>query len=266
MKFVIEFCILISLLAECVVSKEIAVCSDENYWYPFSYVNDSGKAEGIHVDMLEYILEKLEYDYSITPLPWKRCLLETRDGKYDAVLSASYKSERAEYLEYPANASEDASAVYLTKVEYVVVTHRENTYRYNGDVLTLPQPVRGVLGYSIVDDLLSQGVEVYKGFNVRDNIDLLIRSKRGAVITTPNTAKAIIDEFGLGKSLVVNETMLASKAYYLPFSILKKSVTSEMRRAIWKECEKLRNETRFMDSLYLKYERKVEDFLDTKPK
>lgn len=236
------------------LSKEISVCSDANYWYPYSYVNDSGKAEGVHIDMLVYVLNEMGYDYTITPLPWKRCLYEMKHGKYDAVVSASYKSERALYLHYPDRASAGKTEFYLTKVSYVVISHKELLYEFTGDLSTLPSPVRSVLGYSIIDDLSRQGVTVYSGINVRNNIEALIRTKRGVVITTYNTAKALLKRIDGDNELVIHAPPLKSKAYYTGFSQRKEDITENEMREIWKRCAELRKDTLFMDSLYLKYE------------
>lgn len=257
MNYFIKLCLVPLLIVTIVLSKTISICSDANYWYPFSYVNDSGKAEGLHVDMLVHILDEMGYDYTIKPLPWKRCLYVAKHGECDAVLSASFKTERAAYLQYPDSVSYEKAKQYLTKVEYVVISHVESSYKFLGDVKTLPLPVRSVLGYSIIDDLSAQGVTVYSGINVLKNIEALMRSKRGVVITTPNTAKALLKRDDYGDSLQIHEVLLTSKAYYLPFSQLKTDISQEERKKIWQRCAELRKDTLFMDSLYLKYEEKA---------
>lgn len=197
-----------------VSSRDITLCSDENYWYPFSYTNEKGEAAGLYIDMVSRIFENLDYSCTITPLPWKRCLLGAENGSYDGVVGASYKDERALFLDYPENAAANRSVYYLTKVEYVLVTHKDENYCFRGNVKTVPQPVRGVLGYSIVDDLRKQGVVMHTSTNVRKNMEMLIRSGRGAVITTPHTAR------DLKKRWTAITRLLFMKKWSLPKHII----------------------------------------------
>lgn len=254
----VKVLLVFALILTAVSSKDITLCSDENYWYPFSYTNEKGEAAGLYIDMVSRIFENLDYNCTITPLPWKRCLLGAENGSYDGVVGASYKDERAQFLDYPENAAANRSVYYLTKVEYVLVTHKDENYRFRGNVKTVPQPVRGVLGYSIVDDLRKQGVVMHTSTNVRKNMEMLIRSGRGAVITTPHTARALKKEMDSDNSLVIHEKMVTSKAYYLVFSKSKSDISPEERLKIWKECEKLHSDEEFMDSLYRKYENRTE--------
>lgn len=236
-------------------SKEIAICSDANYWYPFSYVNEQGNAEGLHVDMLVYVLNELGYAYTITPLPWKRCFHETKEGKYDAILNASYKPDRAEFMYYPEGAASNESHHYLTKVSYVVITPIELSFDYSGNNRLLPQPIRSILGYSIVDDLTKQGIPIKTGNNVRENFESLLRTKQGSIITTLHTARAIIKEMKIENKLRIHKRPITSKSYFIAFSKSKGQLTEKERLEIWKRCETLRKDTLFMDSLYQYYEK-----------
>ena len=58
-----------------------------------------------------------------------------------------------------------------TQVTYVVVIHRDSTYRFEGDAKTLPKPVRAPLAYSIVDDLTAKGGQVVTAPSFVDNME-----------------------------------------------------------------------------------------------
>ena len=97
--------------------KTISICSDANYWFPYTF-NKNDVSKGLHVDLVKKALAKSGIVAVIEPLPWKRCLFSAKKGRYDAVISASYKQERAEYLYYPEDAIlGGVSTQRLTQVE-----------------------------------------------------------------------------------------------------------------------------------------------------
>ena len=98
------------------------ICLDQGFWYPFTFVKN-GKPTGMHIDIITEALHSLGYATTFTPLPWKRCLKEAKNGTIDGIATASYKEGRAEFLEYPSDAASTQKSKWrVMQVEYVVVT------------------------------------------------------------------------------------------------------------------------------------------------
>ncbi|NNG02363.1 MAG: transporter substrate-binding domain-containing protein [Desulfobacteraceae bacterium] len=231
----------------------LRVGTDQNFWYPFTYT-DQGKASGIHIDIAAQALKNLGFRAEFIPLPWKRCLEQMRQGKLDAVVSASYKPDRAPYLFYPADAaSTDESKWRITQVAYVVITGIDDPYEYTGDVQSLPLPVRAPLGYSIVDDLKAQGVTVLTAPDTQLCMSQLIRSGRGTVITPPQNADRFNTDGNFTGKIKIHSQPISSKSYFMVFAKKNQKLDENTITSIWTEIARLRRDKSYMAALFGRY-------------
>ncbi|MDH4248978.1 MAG: transporter substrate-binding domain-containing protein, partial [Deltaproteobacteria bacterium] len=170
-------------------AKEVKICTDNNRWYPFTWAVDN-TALGVHVEVVQQAMKNLGHSATFTPMGWNECLEAAKAGKFDAVVSASYKPERAEFLHYPADAATAGgkSKWRITEVEYVFLSNAKDKYSFEGDVKTLPKPVYGPQGYSVVDDLKKDGVAVETAKGDQVNIEKLMSQGKGIVITISTIA------------------------------------------------------------------------------
>ncbi len=231
----------------------INIVTDQAYWYPFIY-SQNDLAKGIHIDIVKKALLKLNYIPKFYPKPWKRCLRDIKKGSYDGIVSASCKPERAEYLIYPEDAKNLTKSLWrITQVEYIAITYFNSSYIFNGDVKSLPLPVRAPLGYSIVDDLKAAGIHVLEAPDTIDCARQLIKSKRGSFITHPQNAIGILYDNQFKGKLKIHPQPIKSKSYFMAFSIRNQKFDRKIIMEIWNEIVKVRNDKDFMKGLYNKY-------------
>ncbi len=231
----------------------IRIVTDQGYWYPYTY-SHAGQAKGIHIDLVQKALSNLNYDMRFFPKPWKRCLHDTKNGKYDAIVSVSYKPERAEFLIYPDDAAILGKSLWrITQVEYVVITNSHEPYRFDGDLKSLPQPVRAPLGYSIVHDLKSAGIKVLEATDTMVCVTQLVKSKRGSFVTPMKNAIGLQLEKRLRGKLRIHSTPIKSKSYFMGFAIKNQKIDQGRITAIWNEIARLREDQSFMKALFNKY-------------
>lgn len=232
---------------------KISICSDNNFWYPFTLVKD-GKPAGIHIDIITKALTNLGYETEFKALPWKRCLSEAEQGSVDAIATASYKDKRAAFLHYPSDAATaKKSSQRVMQVEYVVVTSADNVYEFDGDVKSIPTPVRAPRGYSIADDLKKKGVDVDdKANGDENNIKKLLRGGKGSVVTIPEVVNMLSEKAEYKGKLKISAQPLKSKSYYLPISKASK-LSADDREKIWAEVAKVRDDAAFMADIGAKY-------------
>ncbi len=249
------FTLILSIILSASVSAagKISICSDNNFWYPFTLVKD-GQSAGIHIDIIAKALDNLGYEVEFKPLPWKRCLVEAEQGGVDGVATASFKEERAAFMHYPGDAATaKKSTQRVMQVEYVVVTSADNSYEFSGDVKSIPEPVRAPRGYSIADDLKKQGVNVDdKASGDENNIKKLLRGGDGAVVTIPEVVNVLSEKAEFKGKLKISAQPLKSKSYYLPISKASK-LSAEERDKIWAEIAKVRDDAAFMADAAAKY-------------
>jgi polar amino acid transport system substrate-binding protein len=234
-------------------AKKISICSDDNFWYPFSYM-EKNQAKGWHIDIITTALKNLGYQAKVIPIPWKRCLeYGGKYGQFDAIANASYKKSRAEFLVYPPEFPRKKKSDWrIMQVEYVVVSSKSDNYHYHGDPHSLPFPIRATTGYSIVDDLKQMGIRVDVARNAEQNIKRLVRDKKGVVITVPQSAKFIAKKHQLMDKILIHDVPIKSKSYFFAFS-KKSKITEEEKYKIWREIIKIREDKTLMNQFNSKY-------------
>ena len=233
-------------------AQTIKIAADQNMWYPFSF-EENGVSKGLHIDIVTLALKNLGYLHIFHPLPWKRCLLETKYGKYDALISASYKPERAEFLYYPQDASSAVKSGYrITQVEYSIVTSIDNPYEFDGNVKSIPHPIRATLGYSVVDNLRKEGIFVMETPGDFNSFKMLLRDRTGCIVTLPEIANMLMRQPNYKRKFYISRKPFKSKSYFLVFS--KKSLISKAKREkIWDEIKRIREDNELMGKILKKY-------------
>ena len=231
--------------------KVISICSDANYWFPYTF-NENGVSKGLHIDLVTNALAKLGVNAVIEPLPWKRCLFSAKKGQYDAVISASYKQGRAEYLYYPDDAAlGGVSTQRLTQVEYTILTLTSNAFDFDGDFSKIPEPVRVPLGYSIADDLAKKGLLVKTSTKgIYNSLRNLVNHKMGSIVTTKDIAVLVAKDTSVG--LHISSVPIKSKSYFIAFS-KKTALTDSERVEIWNNIAALRDDAALMSTLLEPY-------------
>ncbi len=83
----------------------VRICDDANEWPPYTFSERrngqaTGGLSGYSVELVRLILQRRGISHAIELLPWKRCLLEVKDGtRYQMLLNASATPLRErEYL------------------------------------------------------------------------------------------------------------------------------------------------------------------------
>ncbi len=248
-----------SLLAAAETHAEtIAICTDQNYWYPYSYMENKS-AKGMHIDIITKALARLGHQPVFTPLPWKRCLQSIENGRFNAVAGVSFKPDRSQYIFYPADAATAKESQWrITQVEYIVMVAAGDPYEFDGNPAGLPQPVMLPLGYSIVDDLQQMGVAVKTLPNTLKIIHELVRSQKGSAITPPLNAKALMKDPNVNLKVRANKLPFTSKSYFMGFSKNNPGVGHAKMQKIWDEIAAVRNDQAFMNQLNQLYDSPAE--------
>jgi polar amino acid transport system substrate-binding protein len=256
--FIIGLIIFLFLPFQVLANEKISICTDSNYWYPFTFVKDK-QAAGLHVDIINKALNNLGYSAKFTPLPWKQCLQEAKAGKFDAVATISYKDDRALFLNFPEGAANDIKSPFrITQVEYVIITPKankkgeSNNYVYNGQISTIPQPTRIPEGYSIIDSLERAGLKVEEGKDSHANFKKLIEEQTGSMIDLADIAKYYNNDPEFTGKFIVQDHPLVSKSYYLAFAKEGK-IKSKDAEMIWAEIKNIRQDSKNMAEFVKKY-------------
>ncbi len=255
---VFTFFILLSWPFSVQAVKKISICTDSNFWYPFTFVQNK-EAAGLHIDIIKQALEDLGYEANFNPMPWKQCLKEAKEGHVDAVATVSYTDLRSAFLNFPEGAANDKKSPFrVTQIEYRVITPlmnqkgEKNDYVFNGQLKNIPEPLYITEGYSIIESLREDGLKVEEGPSSKDNFKKLIETKNGAVIEILDVANYFNSKPEFSGKLMIQGTPLTSKSYYLAFA-KKGHLSLEDEQQIWDSIAKIRDDDKVMSKFIKKY-------------
>lgn len=205
---------------------KLKFCSTAD-WPPYEAVDTkTGKVEGMSVELVKKIFDN---NVEITPLPWERCLEMNKQGEVDGVFSVSRNDEREKYLIFP---QED-----IMKASYVFVVLKDTDCKYcetDKNIMSLPQPLGGPLGYSVIKKLKKEVPQLKiddsaPGDEV--NIDKLLAGRVKSIIINQDVLK----EFGKKKNVmsrlkILNPPYVDGKPYYIGVSKKYKGLESEAQK------------------------------------
>jgi polar amino acid transport system substrate-binding protein len=104
MKFTLTLCATLFLFTFVAVAQPVKICDDSREWPPYSYFPraegkaDTSKLTGAMIELVDKIFELIQMDYTITAIPWKRCLHEVanfaQSQTYEIAIEGTLNEER----------------------------------------------------------------------------------------------------------------------------------------------------------------------------
>jgi polar amino acid transport system substrate-binding protein len=86
------------------VAQPVKICDDSREWPPYSYFPrthgkiDRSQLTGAMIELTQHIFHLMQMDYTITAMPWKRCLHEVAHfkklGDYEVAIEGTLSEER----------------------------------------------------------------------------------------------------------------------------------------------------------------------------
>jgi len=247
------------LTAPLLAAKPIVICTDTNFWYPFTYVNHKQNAAGLHIDIISTSLQKLGFQPIYRPNAWQSCFEQAKAGTVDAIATASYQDERAVFLNYPEGAAVDQESPWrVMQVNYVVVTSlfneqgQPNTQLFNGHLDDIPHPIRMTTHYAIIQDFKRAGLPIKTNESSLSNFKHLLKDHNGSVIDVEAVASYFLKQPEFSHKLMIQKKSLSNKSYYLVFS-KRSQIKSEEQMLIWQEIANIRDDSVLMAEFLKKY-------------
>lgn len=207
------------------------VCLDQADWEPYIHFRE-GEATGTHVALMQAAASDIGVALEFRVAPWVRCLLQAELGEVDAIASLVFNAQRGQLFEFPPEASRSPSPFALDEIDDVVVSLRDSGYQFNGDLASLPAPVRVPRGWAIGPFLVQQGVAVDDGAPTdRANLLKLLRDRRGSVVATRQSAERELAS-GTFAALQISQRPIRTLSYFVAFSRRSENA-APLRQAFW---------------------------------
>ncbi len=143
---VLIFCGYLSATAE----ETLKIAADDDF-PPFSF-SENGKSAGIDIDILKELGKRIDINFQISLLPWKRLLIKTQKGSYDGSMSLFKTGERKKY------------AIFTHPIHYstfVLFVKKGNEFKFTS-----------------IKDLYGKSIMKQAGFSIEDNFDQAVKEKK----------------------------------------------------------------------------------------
>jgi len=206
-KFIISIFIFISTLFS---YQTIKICDDINEWPPYIFFerkngHTSNHVIGIVPELLKQIFTKLDINYSINMIPWKRCTFlvahYNKSKKYAMFLDGSYSKKRDKLYYHTLPIYSTKQAVFYSSKKY---TKKEILNKIKNDINSLRicdvngyqvEHYKNVLGYTKQIDLNADNeYQVFEKIS-RNRCDITIAAK------DPIYGQTLIGKYTLPKDI-----------------------------------------------------------------
>jgi len=216
----------------------VKVCTDDDNWFPYVYLKNgnSNEVEGIVISLTKRVLSDIGFDWSYHALPWVRCLEKLKAGEVDVLIAGTYTPERATYAFFPEDADKMVDSRFvIARDPFVIVTHKSNTFIYDGNDSLIPSPIRAQHGYNVTQELINKGLNVKSVYENKKALEELIQSKKGSVLINRMSADRLLSEPKFGKHLHYNSTPIRVLPYFIMFSKKSPKLDSKQRMAFYEQ-------------------------------
>lgn len=207
-------------------------CAEDESSYPWMLK----ERPGLNLIMMDMLESRLGMDIEIQLLPWKRCLMSLQEGRVDGAFKASFSEERLKLGSYPMLGNKpDPGRAMLEESYHLYRIKGSPVEPQDGKVRNLRGAIGAQAGFSIVDQLKAQGLQVDAVAKAPELVlTKLMRGRIGAaalqssqgdhaLATQPEMA-AVIERVG---------APLAAKPYYLMLSRQLQSSNPALAERIW---------------------------------
>ncbi|WP_246433954.1 substrate-binding periplasmic protein [Spirochaeta isovalerica] len=206
---------LILLLPSALVAKDpLQIVTD--IWAPYVY-RDEESAAGFDYEVMDAVLKRMEVDYELKILPWKRCIYLIENREADAILDISMNDNRLETMIFPEEP--------ISSSESVLFYRKGTTYRFAG-LSDLDNLIVGtILGYEYNRDFLeAENFKKEPVTSLEQNIGKLLLGRIDMFISNRSVGLFTIMNMGKSSEITYLPEPVSGGLNYLAFSKVESNV------------------------------------------
>lgn len=221
----------------------VKLCYESEDTYPWVLKD----RPGLNIVLLKAVEQKLGVKLELNAQPWKRCQSELKDGVFDGIFSASFKTDRLEIGVYPmvGDKTDDSKAMMMDG--YTLYRLKGGSAKWDGKVLTVAGSVGAQPGYSIIDQLKSLGAKVDDGArSADDNLKKLIAGRVDAVaLQSLEGENSLNTNTEFSAKIEKVSPPLVNKPYFLMLSKQFAGQHPEFAKELWNTVAQVRESADF---------------------
>lgn len=190
----------------------------------------------IEVDKILKIAKENNVDVKFKGIPWNRALLMVEKGKLDGVISASFKTNRALYANYPMkNGVIDDSKRLNDGNSYYIYRYKDSKLKWDGKKFLNSGVVAAMEKYAVIEDLEKHSNITIKTF--RKNADIIRQLASGKLDAYAGlvqvTDRLLKEKPVLAQNIIRDSLPIRKKPYFLIFSKITYKDKSKDMEKIW---------------------------------
>jgi len=219
--------------------------------YPY-LLRKNGKIDqnkpGVTFEVMKLVGKKLNIKIDFIGFPWKRALKTLKGNEIDALFQASFREERMSFGKYPMKNGLVDSSKHIMKWTYSFYRLKNTSLNWDGSQLkwkgkklTEDKKIGAMNGYSVVNDLLKQGLTVNLSNNMSSLLKMLSKERLYGVISLEEYIDVAI-KINPKEFLNIEKVNPAfkRKEYYLMLSHAFVKKHPDLSKKIWKEIQNIR--------------------------
>lgn len=220
------------------------VCAEDKEQWP-NYIGNSDKIDpvypGLSYELIKATANELSLNFSLTRLPWKRCLELLEKGDYDGASDASFKEERRLHGRYPEKDGMIDKTRRIATIAYHLYRRKGSQVAWDGKTLTGATLVGAPIGYSVVSDLKAIGMAVDESSATMIDLGKLVNQRVDAVAALQPAADFILErEKTIFADVERIDPAFITKDYFMMISHQFYRARPKIAEALWTKLGELR--------------------------
>lgn len=180
---------------------------------PLEYLDTSGRAKGIAVDLVTQIMTELGHSVSVEVLPWTRAVKMVRYGEADAIFTIYKNSARETFLDFAQEV--------LIPQRVALYAPADSPTTFNDDLESLKTLRIGVvstISYGRRFDQLRPELTLERTASLEQNFAKMLLGRIDIVINNVHSAENVIKKLQLGEKIRQLHPYVESVPSYIAFS------------------------------------------------
>lgn len=188
---------------------------------------------GQHAAIVAHALQQMGIKFSLSRLPWKRCVSGVTTGVYDGVVGIGWSQERGHKLIFPMaeNAVNESSRLYF--VRYPIYVQSENPLVWDGSKFEhVKHGLAAPKGYLVEEKLKRLNVLQQTDAGVDVGISLLRNGRVDGVVLSEEVGDRMILEESV-KDIKKLDVIFYQQPIFLAFSHSQRKLTADDIQRVW---------------------------------
>lgn len=224
---------------------QLLFCHENEQAFPWVMTVD-GESQGLDIELLTRVSQKLNIDIDYIALPWKRCLHHLELSKVDGAFAASYKQERLHMGRFPVTLKGNLDANRRIHTSgYSLYIPKNSDLGWNGETfINLTGEISIQNGFSIGDRLTALGIPVVEFQGPMANL-IKVKEARvaGTALQTDRADQILKQNPELADAIEKYPIPISSKPYYLMLSFKLVRSHPDFVELLWETLAEVRDST-----------------------